>query len=76
MMKTTNETNERDVAHYIGMEVDGRMAKGEPFIGWTFTTERLGKVNVVRVHPFGTVDVVTESGRYYRITGLGAWEGK
>ena len=25
---------------------------------------------IVKIHPFGTVDVVTDSGAHYRITGL------
>lgn len=28
------------------------------------------KAVIVKVHPFGTIDVRTESGRFFRITGL------
>lgn len=42
-----------------------------PRKGDTITTERLGAVVVVKVYPFGTVDVLASNGKHYRITGLG-----
>ena len=39
-------------------------------VGHRFTYPRLGTVEIVEVHDFGTVDVVTVTGRNYRISGL------
>jgi len=39
-------------------------------IGDKFSYSYLGPVAVVKVHPFGTVDVFDARGRHFRITGL------
>ncbi len=39
-------------------------------LGLQFHNERLGLVTIVAIHEFGTVDVVTANGKYFRITGL------
>lgn len=39
-------------------------------LGLQFHSERLGLVTVVAIYEFGTVDVVTANGKYFRITGL------
>ena len=41
----------------------------KPTIGQTITV--YGQIcTIVKVHPFGTIDVVAANGRYYRVTGL------
>lgn len=39
-------------------------------VGDKYQCNRLGLVVIVRVHSFGTYDVVTANGMYYRISGL------
>lgn len=46
-----------------------RPGYGPPRVGQTMTV--YGKpATIIKVHPFGTVDVRTESGKYFRVTGL------
>ncbi len=40
-----------------------------PLVGMTMKTARLGVVTILKVHPFGTVDVQASSGKCYRLTG-------
>jgi hypothetical protein len=39
-------------------------------IGMKFHHDRLGDVTIVAIHIFGTIDVVTVQGKYFRISGL------
>lgn len=40
-----------------------------PVVGQTIPF-RNGTATITKVHPFGTVDVVTADGNHYRVTGL------
>jgi len=41
----------------------------KPTIGQTITV--YGQIcTIVKVYPFGTIDVVSANGRHYRVTGL------
>lgn len=63
-------TATRDTLRTNALLIDGKRQVPQYVVGCTLTTERLGVVRIVKVHPMGTVDVVTEAGRYYRVSGL------
>ena len=41
-------------------------------IGDIITNARLGRVRIIAIHPFGTIDVQRADGQCFRITGLSA----
>lgn len=41
-----------------------------PKVGMTINCPRLGVCTIIKVYPFGTMDVEATSGKCYRLTGL------